>query len=81
MNSAELKLKLFREIDNLDGKDLEEAYGILLNYLHGKSDLAEWNKLSTEQKKGIEESIEQLNNDNAKSHAEVIKKYRDQYNA
>ena len=41
MNKAELKLKFFREIDNLDGKDLEEAYGILLNYLHGKDDLDE----------------------------------------
>ena len=33
MNIAELKLKFFRQIDGLDKDKLEEAYGVLLNYM------------------------------------------------
>jgi len=50
MNIAELKLNFFRQIDRLDKVKLEEAYGVLLNYLNSKDDLDEWNNLTAEQR-------------------------------
>jgi hypothetical protein len=81
MNLAELKLKLFRQIDNLDKKKIEEAYGVLLNFINSKDDLDEWSKLTIEQQKGIIDSIEQLENNQGISHNKVMKKYKEKYNA
>lgn len=81
MNIAELKLKFFRQIDGLDKDKLEEAYGVLLNYINSKDDLDEWNNLTVEQQKGIIDSIEQLDNNQGISHNEVMKKYKNKYNA
>lgn len=81
MNIAELKLKFFRQIDGLDKDKLEEAYGVLLNYINSKDDLDEWSKLTAEQQKGIIDSIEQIENNQGISHKEVMKKYKNKYNA
>ncbi|HKK64126.1 MAG TPA: hypothetical protein VJ951_16290 [Bacteroidales bacterium] len=81
MNIAELKLKFFRQIDGLDKDKLEEAYGILLNYINSKDDLDEWNNLTVEQQKGIIDSIEQLDNNQGVPHSEVMKKYKNKHNA
>ena len=80
MNIAELKLKFFRQIDSLDKDKLEEAYGVLLNYINSKDDLYEWNNLTVEQQKGIIDSIEQLENNQGTSHKEVMNKYKNKYN-
>lgn len=80
MNISELKLKFFRQIDGLDKDKLEEAYGVLLNYINSKDDLDEWNNLTVEQQKGIIDSIEQLDNNQGISHNEVMKKYKNKYN-
>ncbi len=51
MTVSDLKLKLFRQIDSLEKDRLEELYGVFLNYLNGKKDVDDWNKLTEEQKK------------------------------
>jgi len=81
MNIAELKLRFFRQIDGLDKDKLEEAYGILLNFINSKDDLDEWTKLTTEQQQGIIESIEQLEDNQGVSHETVLNKYKKKYNA
>ncbi|MGE0090812.1 MAG: hypothetical protein AB7S50_15170 [Bacteroidales bacterium] len=81
MNIAELKLKFFRQIDGLDKEKLEEAYGVLLNYINSKDDLNEWSNLTAEQQKGIIDSIEQLDDNQGISHHNVMKKYVSKYNA
>jgi len=81
MNIAELKLKFFREIDSLDKEKLEEAYGVLLNYINSKDDTDEWSTLTPEQQKGIVDSIELLENNQRTSHKEVMDKFRNKYNA
>ena len=81
MNIAELKLKFFRQIDGLDKDKLEEAYGVLLNYINSKDDLDEWNNLTVQQQKGIIDSIEQLENNKGISHKNVMNKYKNKYNA
>jgi LPS O-antigen subunit length determinant protein (WzzB/FepE family) len=81
MNIAELKLKFFRQIDGLDKDKLEEAYGVLLNYINSKDDLDEWNNLTVEQQKGIIDSVEQLEDNQGISHKNVMNKYKNKYNA
>ncbi len=81
MNIAELKLKFFRQIDGLDKDKLEEAYGVLLNYINSKDDLDEWNNLTIEQQKGIIDSIEKLEDNQGISHKSVMTKYKNKYNA
>ncbi|MFO7938710.1 MAG: hypothetical protein R6U66_03065 [Bacteroidales bacterium] len=81
MNIAELKLKFFREIDRLDKEKLEEAYGVLLNYINSKDDTDEWCALTSEQKKGIVDSIELLENNQGTAHKGVMDKFRKKYNA
>lgn len=81
MSIAELKLKIFRQIDGLDKANLEEAYGVLLNYLNSKEDINEWANLTKDQQKGIIEGIEQIENNEGIGHKEVIQKYKKKYNA
>ena len=81
MSIAELKLKIFRQIDGLDKANLEEAYGVLLNYLNSKEDINEWANLTKDQQKGIIEGIEQIENNEGIAHKEVMQKYKKKYNA
>ncbi|MDO6759268.1 hypothetical protein Q4566_03580 [Tamlana sp. 2_MG-2023] len=79
MNSAEIKIDLFRKLDSLKGNRLEEAYGILLNYINGSNDLNDWQNLTLEQKKAIEIGIEQLDNQEGREHHKVISDMRKRY--
>ncbi|BDX37764.1 hypothetical protein CYCD_11190 [Tenuifilaceae bacterium CYCD] len=81
MSIAELKLKIFRQIDGLDKANLEEAYGILLNYLNSKEDIDEWANLTADQKKSIIEGIEQIENNEGIAHKQVMQKCKNKYNA
>ncbi len=81
MNSAELKLKIFRQLDLLDEKKLEEAYGVLLNYFNKQDNSDEWNKLSKKQQEGIREALVQLDNGKGIPHKKVMSKLRKKYNA
>ena len=81
MNTAELKLKLFRQIDSLDKEKLEEAYGVLLNYINSNDNLDEWNNLTIDQQKGIVDSIVQLEDNQGVSHKSVMSKYMNICNA
>jgi hypothetical protein len=60
MTVAELKLRIFRQVDSLEKSRLEELYGVFLNYINGQKDLDDWAKLTTEQQQGIIEAIEEI---------------------
>jgi hypothetical protein len=81
MTVSDLKLKLFRQIDTLEKNKLEEIYGVLLNYINGQKDVTEWNKLSDTQKKGIIDSIDELESGKGIPNKVVIEKFRKKYNA
>jgi hypothetical protein len=36
---------------------LEELYGVLKNFINGKKDISDWDKLTEEQKQGIIDAI------------------------
>ena len=81
MTVSDLKLKIFRQIDSLEKNRLEEFYGLLLNYINGKKDISDWDKLSLAQKQGLMDAIDQLESGQGISHNDVIDNLRKKYNA
>jgi len=79
MTVSDLKLKLFRQIDSLEKDRLEELYGVFLNYINGKKDIEDWNDLTDEQKKGIEDAIEEIEAGKGIPHTKVMANIRKKY--
>ena len=79
MTVSDLKLKIFRQIDSLEKSRLEEFYGLMMNYLNGKKDISDWEKLSEAQKKGIFDAIYEIDSDKGKSNKAVFDKFRKKY--
>lgn len=79
MSVSELKLKIFREIDSLEKNSLEELHQILLNFMNGKRDLDDWQKLTKDEQSGILEAIDELDAGKGIPHAEVMAKIRRKY--
>jgi hypothetical protein len=79
MTVSDLKLKIFRQIDSLEKNRLEEFYGLLLNYVNGKKDISDWDKLSESQKQGILDAIDELDSKKGVSNKVVIDKFRKKY--
>ncbi len=72
METAELKLKLFRYIDSLDDNHLTYVYNLLID----KADINDfWNNLTEFQKKDIEKGLNDLNEGKRKNIEEILKKY------
>ncbi len=81
MTASDLKLKIFRKIDSLEKNRLEEFYGLLLNYINGKHDISDWEKLTKSQKQGLLDAIDELDANKGSLHQDVIDKFRKKYNA
>lgn len=79
MSTAELKLKLFREIDTLEKSKLEQIYGLVLNFINKDNDTEEWNALSINQQKGLLDAIEEMNSSSGIDHQKVIEKHKSKY--
>jgi hypothetical protein len=76
MTVAELKLKIFRQVDSLEKSRLEELYGVMLNYINSQKDLDDWTKLSTEQQQGIIDAIEEIDAGKGIPHETVMTNIR-----
>jgi len=76
---SDLKLRIFREIDSLEKNKLEEFYGLLLNYINGKKDLSDWDKLSANQKQGILDAIDEIDSGKGISNKAVLNRLRKKY--
>jgi hypothetical protein len=79
MTVSDLKLKIFRQIDSLEKSRLEEFYGLLMNYVNGKKDIYDWDKLSDTQKQGILDAIDELDSKKGVSNKVVIDRFRKKY--
>lgn len=79
MTEADLKLKIFRQVDSLEKNRLEEVYGLLTNYLRGHKSIDDWNQLTEEQKKGIFDAIEDIDEGKGVSHDTVMSRIRKKY--
>ena len=79
MTVAELKLKIFRQIDSLEKNRLEELYGIFQNFINGQKDLDDWKELSKEQQQGLFDAIDEIESGMGLSHEHVMEKIRKKY--
>ena len=79
MTVSDLKLRIFREIDSLEKNKLEEFYGLLMNYINGKKDISDWDKLSANQKQGILDSIDEIDSGKGIPNKVVLDKFRKKY--
>ncbi|MBN2636359.1 MAG: hypothetical protein JXR61_08815 [Prolixibacteraceae bacterium] len=79
MKASEIKIKLFKQIDALDNEKLEELYGVFLNFIHGKDNTEEWDKLTDTQKNGIEKGIYEMNSDQGIPNDLVLEELRKKY--
>ncbi len=79
MDTAELKLKIFRQVDSLEPPKLEEVYGLILNFLNSSKEPDEWAFLTSEQKAGIEEAIAEIEQGKGVAHENVVAEFRDKY--
>lgn len=76
MNLAELKIKIFRQIDSFDSNKLQDFYGVMLNYINSKKSIDEWVQLSDKEKQGIEDAIKEIESGKGIPHNKVISKLR-----
>jgi DNA phosphorothioation-dependent restriction protein DptG len=74
MTVADLKLKIFRQIDSLEKNQLEELYGVLENFINGHRDISDWERLSKEQQQGILNAIDEIDAGKGLSHKSVMEK-------
>jgi len=79
MNTSELKLKIFRQVDSLERTRLEDFYGVLTNFINSQKEISDWIKLTEDQKQGILDAIEEIDSGKGIPHDKVISKYRMKY--
>jgi hypothetical protein len=79
MNASDIKIDLFRKLDSLKGSRLEEAYGILLNFINSKNEIDEWQNLTKDQKDAIIFGVKQLDEGLGKDHKSVMSQMRKRY--
>ena len=79
MTISDLKLRIFRQIDTLEKNRLEEFYGLLINYINGQKDISDWDKLSTNQKQGILDALDEVDSGKGIPNKTVLNKFRKKY--
>lgn len=79
MTTADLKLRIFRLIDELDKSRLEELSGVLNNYINGQKEISDWEELSENQKRGILDAIDEIDAGKGISNKAVLEKFRKKY--
>lgn len=79
MDTSELKLRIFREIDSLEQSKRQEVYGYLQNFLRSGKDIDDWNILSIAQKEGLQNAINDFDKGKGIVHEDLISKYRKKY--
>ncbi|BBE17544.1 hypothetical protein AQPE_1700 [Aquipluma nitroreducens] len=59
---------------------MEEFYGVLVNFINEKNDLADWEKLTEEQRNGIADAIDEIDSGKGIAHEKVMATARKKYN-
>lgn len=79
MSSAEIKVDIFRKIDQMDDKYLNKIYAYINQLLDKKNSTEDWENLSDLQKKALLDALNSAENGNTISHEKVISKYKNLY--
>jgi hypothetical protein len=75
MNTAEIKLELFRKIDRLPSKDLEIVFNNISSFINASSKY----ELSDEERKGIDIALEESAKGNVFSSESVVAEAKQKY--
>ncbi len=71
MNTAELKVDLFRKLDSLNSEKVKEAYGLITNFINGGESIEEKSSLSSAHKAALQHGIQQLERGEGQNNQEV----------
>ncbi len=63
----------------LNKSNLEDIYGLLLNYINEQQDSSDWDLLSENQKNGIYKAINEINDGKHLLNEDVLEKYKSKY--
>lgn len=77
MNTAELKLDLFRRLDSLDNSKLEHVYNKIISLIN--ADTSKKEALSPELKAALDEAIVASKEGRVYSHEEVMQQTKEKY--
>lgn len=79
MTVSDLKLKIFRKIDNLGKERLQELYGQIENFINSKKNIDDWENLHEQQKQGILDALKEIASGKGIPHSQVMSKIRNKY--
>ena len=79
MTASDLKLKIFWQIDSLEKSQLEQLYGVLVNFMNGQKDIKDWNLLTDEHQQGIYAAIDEIDSGAGISHEKIMEDIRKKY--
>jgi hypothetical protein len=79
MTTSDIKLRIFNQIDALEKSKLEDLYGVLINFINGQKDITDWGNLSENQKQGIFNAIDEMDQGNGIPNKVIIDKFRKKY--
>lgn len=79
MNVLEIKRKLIDEIEHANEQEIKDVYGLVLNYFNQQNNEEDWNKLSESQKKHLENSLKQAENEESISLSQVLNDVKAKY--
>lgn len=79
MDTSELKLKLFRQIETLEMSKLQQVYDLVLKLVKKEPASNQWDDLSKAQQQGLLDAMEEMNSSEGIEHQSVIDKYKQKY--
>jgi predicted transcriptional regulator len=82
MGNAELKLDIFRIVDQLSERELQKLYGMVSDLISDEdtsSGTLSWNRLSEGERTAIEKGLSQLEQGQGIPHEEVMNGFRKEY--
>lgn len=80
MSTTEIKKEIISKVESFNEKELEEFYGMMINFINGNTDHDIWNTLSDAEKQAIDEGIEDVKNGRTLSWDEVKSNIKNKYN-
>jgi hypothetical protein len=78
-SKMDIKSQIIREMDALNQNALQDFYGLLLNFLHGRRVDGEWSDLSAAQRSGLLHALSQVENEQTVPHEQLAAKYKNRY--
>ncbi|MBU1371886.1 MAG: hypothetical protein KJ712_05680 [Bacteroidetes bacterium] len=79
MKVLELKQKLIDEIAQFNEQEVIDVYGLILNYFNQQDSEEDWSKLSLAQRKHLENSLKQAENEESIPFNQVLNDVKTKY--